>query len=747
MKYADRTDEYNTISKMIESGTRAIFVETNEAVGITSFLNAKFENYRMIYVDCNDAVPVLFAIINQLSSEERTKLQKTLNKKYGHREKRWLASIFSIIPYIGNFISDGVSSLIEGKKTFSIGDIDTEKALQSVIPEFIENNSGKSPICIAFDNAQAINAKEADEIMYLAENTTAIFIFVITSQKNEIYKIRSNFLSKKITCDDIYFPSPSIELVMELSQYQGKELSCEEARNIISFCSGNIYKIRECVETGNFDNDFNYSVIESGIISVCDIYHTVIKKKRLFEILCSYRELILDYTSFQNSIDKLSAYGIIDDSEANIKMIGANHPIAIEVRNNNIDHLIYQKIVYEYLSKNNPSNLHELELLYCLSLEYESQRSCEWLETLILNIMENQLSIDRNLLERLSLYDVSLLRIIAYTYVREYSKALKDLDEFKKDHLLSSDIQRLYAVLLNRCRKHKKAEKLLTHCLAEVDNNIIAAFLISNYVHQEKIKEAEDFIKDYVKHAPSENIGYVYRNGAAIKFGDLNYFEMALEAFNNAEDDYGYNTTLCNYAIRRALTIDDYQCEKDLLRVKDYLECFNHSDLHIIYNNLGLYYILHKREKEAAKYLKIAELKSGTSMPSIFSRINQAALMLKQGFVKESKEYFDSITISVPDAQIERVKQKYYINKLLIYYANAQKLEKHIENASLHLDRYDPNYTKRILEFYRQRINMKEDYRSSDFDKLFCPCYLEYWYVNPLKLVDGNLNKVLTIHT
>ena len=515
MKYADRTDEYNTILKIIESGTRAIFIETNEAVGITSFLNAKFDNYRMIYVDCNDAVPVLFAIINQLSSGERTKLQKTLNKKYGHREKRWLASVFSIIPYIGNFISDGVSSLVEGKKTFSIGDIDIEKALQSVIPEFIENNSRKSPICIAFDNAQAINAKEADEIMYLAENTTAIFIFVITSQNNEIYKIRSNFLSKKITCGNIYFPSPSIELVMELSQYQGKELSCEEARNIISFCSGNIYKIRECVETGNFDNRYNYSVIESGIISVCDIYHTVIEKKRLFEILCSYRELILDFTSFQNSIDKLSAYGIIEDSGVNIKMIGVNHPIATEVRNNNIEHIIYQKIVYEYLSKNNPFNLHELELLYILSLDYESQRSCEWLETLILSIMENQLSIDRNLLERLSLYDVSLLRIIAYTYVREYSRALKDLDEFKKNHLLSSDIQRLYAVLLNRCRKHKKAEKLLTQCLAEVDNNIIAAFLISNYVHQEKIVEQ------------SKCGGYMERKSVHLKRGGLTEVSLA----------------------------------------------------------------------------------------------------------------------------------------------------------------------------------------------------------------------------
>ncbi len=746
MKYADRTYEYDTILKMIESGIRSIFVETNEAVGITSFLKAKFENYRMIYVDCNDAIPILFAIINQLSSEERTKLQKTLNKKYGHREKRWLASIFSIIPYIGDFISDGVSSLLEGKKTFSIGDIDTEKALQSVIPEFIENISTKLPICIAFDNAQAINAKEADEILYLAENTTAIIIFAITSQKNEIYKIKSNFLNKKITCGDINFPSPSIELVMKLSQYQGKELSCEEARNIISFCSGNIYKIRECVETGSFDSGFIYNVIESGIISVCDIYHTVIEKNRLFEILCSYRELILNYMSFQNSIDKLSAYGIIEDSVVNIKIIGANHPIATEIRNNNIEHIIYQKIVYEYLSKNNPSNLHELKLLYLLSLDYESQRSREWLELLILNTMENQLSIDRDLLERLSLYDVSLLRIVAYTYVREYSRALKDLDEFKKNHLLSSDIQRLYAVLLNRCRKHKKAEKFLTHCLAGVDNNIIAAYLISNYVHQEKIVEAEEFIKDYVKHAPFENIGYVYRNGAAIKFSDLKYFEVALEAFKNAEDDYGYNTTLCNFAIRRALTIDDCQCEKDLLTAKDYLERFNHSDLHIIYNNLGLYYILHKREKEAEKYLKIAEMKSATSMPSIFSRINQAALMLKQGFVKESKEYFDSIIISAPDAQVERVKQKYYINKLLIYYANAQKLEKHIENASVHPDRYDPNYTKKILDFYRQRINKKEDYHSSDFDKLFCPCYLEYWYVNPLKLIDGNLNKLLTIH-
>ena len=747
MKYADRIDEYNTISKMIESGTRAIFVNANEAVGITSFLCAKFENYRMIYVDCNDAVPVLFSMINQFSSEDRKKLQKTLNKKYGHREKLWLTSIFSVIPYVGSFITDGASSLIEGRKAFSIGDIDAEKALESTIPEFLENSANKIPICIALDNAQAINSKEADEIMYLAENTTAIIIFAITSQENEIYKIRSNFMNKRITCGEVNFPGPSEKLVMELSQCQGKALSYEEAKDIIALCNGNIYKIRECIETGRYDNKFIYSVIESGIISVCNIFHTSIEKKRLFEILCSYPELIIDSTSLQKSISKLVAFGIIEDAEDRISLIGANHPIATEVCNNCIENLIYKKIVYEFLSKKIPANLHEIELLYFLSLEYDNQRSREWLEKLILNLMESQLSIDRNLLDKLSSYDVSVLRIIAYTYVREYSRALEDLDEYKKGHLISSDVQRLYAVLLNRCRKHKKAEKCLTQCLAEGDNNIVASFMISNYIHQERLLDAEHFIRDYIMHAPTDNIGYVYRNSAAVSFRNFDYFEMALRAFKNAEDDYGYYTTLCNYAIRRSFIVNDSQCEADLLKAKEYLECFNQSDLHIIYNNLGIYYMLHGKEDEAEKYLKVAAMKSGTSMPAIFTKINQAALMLKQGFVKESKEYFDSITISMPDAQVERIWQKYYINKLLIYYANAQKLEKHIKIALVHPDRYDATYTKRIIEIYQQRINKNEAYQSSDFEELFCPCYLEYWYVNPLKLIDGGIDKVLTIHT
>lgn len=746
LKYADRTNEYNSISKMIESGTKVIFVEANEAVGITSFLKAKFENYRMIYVDCNDATPVLFAMVNQFSSEERKKLQKTLDKKYGHREKLWLTSIFSVIPYVGTFVSDGVSSLVKGKKAFSIGDIDAEKALESTIPEFIKSISEKKPICIAFDNAQAINAKEADEIMYLVGNTAAVFIFVNTCQNNDIYKIRSNILNKRITCKDVIFPRPSVKLVIELSQIQGKELSFKEAKDIITLCSGNIYKIRDYVETGIIEYNYTYNVIESGIISVCDIYRTTIEKKRLFDILCSYRELIIDFSSFQKSIDELVDCGIIEDTVNSITLVGANHPIVMEIRNNGIEHLIYKKIVYEYLSKTVSANLHEIELLYFLSLDYEKQRTREWLEALILNKMKSQLSIERNLLEQLSLYDVSIIRIMAYTYVRDYSRALKDLEVFKKSHILSSDIQKLYAILLNRCRKHKRAEKYLKQCLSEGDNNILASFMISNYVHQEKLIDAEQFVNDYIKHAPSENIGYVYRNSAAINYSNFDKFEMALRAFENAEDDYGYYTTLCNYAIRRALTFDDSQCESDLLKAKEYLERFNHSDLHVIYNNLGLFYMLHGREKEAGKYLEAAEMESGTSMPAIFSRINQAVLMLKKGLVKESKVYFDTITISMSDAQVERIRQKYYLNKLLIYYANDQKLERHIERALSHPDRYDANYTKRIIAFYQQRINKNEPYQDCYFNELFCPCYLEYWYVNPLKLIDGNIDKMLTIH-
>ena len=51
------------------------------------------------------------------------------------------------------------------------------------------------------------------------------------------------------------------------------------------------------------------------------------------------------------------------------------------------------------------------------------------------------------------------LQIIAYTYLRLYTDAYELLKKIKKKEKLDRDYKKLYAVILNRCRLHKKAEK------------------------------------------------------------------------------------------------------------------------------------------------------------------------------------------------------------------------------------------------------------------------------------------------
>lgn len=90
------------------------------------------------------------------------------------------------------------------------------------------------------------------------------------------------------------------------------------------------------------------------------------------------------------------------------------------------------------------------------------------------------------------------------------------MKELKKQEKLKLEWEELFAVLLNRCRKHKKAEKILT-CLAEDPNNyVLKAFLISNYIHTEQLDKARKLYKieknNLKDTSADKNAGYFFRN-------------------------------------------------------------------------------------------------------------------------------------------------------------------------------------------------------------------------------------------
>ena len=138
-------------------------------------------------------------------------------------------------------------------------------------------------------------------------------------------------------------------------------------------------------------------------------------------------------------------------------------------------------------------------------------------------------------------------------------------------------------------------------------------------------------------------------------------FQLALSDFRRDGDDFGYYTTLCNQGhalskegkLDRALTV--------LNEAKEGLERLSKVNLHIIYNNLGLCYLLLNKYREAHRYLLLANQMSKNPMPRIFSSINIACTEALMGKKKEALSRLVSIEKEVADHTLDRVRQKYYI--------------------------------------------------------------------------------------
>lgn len=116
--------------------------------------------------------------------------------------------------------------------------------------------------------------------------------------------------------------------------------------------------------------------------------------------------------------------------------------------------------------------------------------------------------------------------------------------------------------------------------------NLLSAFLISTYVHMERLKDAQKIYEEKVDMFPSNPMhGYLVRNAISAFIGyreDL--YKLALQDFLRDHDDFGYYSTMCNqgYALCRS---GNYRDALSLLeKALNGLECFPRSNLHIVYN-------------------------------------------------------------------------------------------------------------------------------------------------------------------
>lgn len=677
-------------------------------------------------------------LFRELNKEDLKVLQKLIDKRYGEYQTNILSSLIEgIIPYFGNTLG----TLIEGRKRRSLYDMNYTFFFP-LLPNMFKALCKNQKIGIFIDGAQYISKQDYTCIERLSDINNLYFVFGITNKDRDISNLKCELRCSEIKSAQMSFSVPTEKLVQKLAEFSDKSITLEDAKDILEKCSYDIYEIKCYLQKGLILPKMNQ--ISNAVIYICAIIPNNIKISKVKDILLTDTNLINVNENFESSLNSLIDNDILEIKNSTFKLVGRENIIVKNLMENSLNRLYYKNVIYNYYKNSSPYSLEELDLIYSLAveLEHNDEQSTKWLYQIIYSRLHIGLTIERNLISDLLDTENVKLLIIVYTYNRNYESALKYIKELMKSEKLSFNFQKLYAVLLNRCRRHKKAKKKLLKCLKkEPDNFIIMSYLASNYVHQEKLSKAQKLYEKVDSYKKTLEKGYFYRNIAAAFWDKKAPFEKALKIFTELNDPFGYYTTLCNYLMRKILWNQcDEDVEKQFFSIEKNLKQYGSTNLHILYNNWGIYYLLTKDDKNARKHFSVALSISKNSMPSIFIQINQACLELQCGEKEKAKAIIDSLESVVKEHSVNRVKQKYYLNKALIYYANGIKIDDILEQCAYYPERYNSNYTKELIQWYQHNQKNGILYEEEYWSKAYLPCYLEYWYVNPLKLFSTSIS-------
>jgi len=759
-QYANRFLEHHLCLKALSEDTSIILIEAYQACGITSFLknclmcDPFFKNKTPIY--CNAASYGSLAeaiLVNLVRSPYKDELQNYVNKNLGSKDISLFSAFVKGIPYVGELISWAGT-----KKTAApIYTGDYASIIEEIIIPFLRDIKYKNKTVVIIDAAQNLDEESYELIRSLTSSNIVKCLLAFTEQSPFAMKLLNHIKKYSLRYTPISFDRPFDSLVIEIGSLYGQKLSVEDADEIVRQTKQNIHEIiNRILERVHGQKDEPFSSSEKAVISILKIIKTPIKIEEVLSIASKcglYAPNISE--QINKTVRSLKQRRIILQDYDSICLAVYHHPIINNELSSHADQLFYTNVVYDYLkSQGNEKNV---ELQYYLSKELcysDSDIAKAFMHELIISGKPIASGVFHDArLNKKNRYDC-MLAGIALCRSRRYEDALEWIESIPKTDV-DIDVLSFMAMLYNRTRELGKAKKLLKKCIKMHESpsmkNLLTAYLVTNYIHSEDLKSARKTYVDAIDtNINSSQQGYLIRNAAsAYTENRIEIYNKALNCFKDNSDDFGYYSTLCNKGY--AYFLDGCYPEALLLLQESAsgLEVFSCVHLHIVYNNLGICYMLSNQFEEARKYLNLSKSFSNNSMPRIFSIVNLACLEAITGNMDIAIDYVLSIENEVENHPLDRVRQKYYINRLLIEYLRENRdIKSLITRATCYPDRYLSSEHKRHIELYSSYADSQETSYVNNWKDLFSPCGLVYWYIDPLKLLsEVALDNPISIHT
>ncbi|MGX7203036.1 hypothetical protein BCR22_11245 [Enterococcus plantarum] len=759
-EYANRDTEREKLKKSIDSDTTKVsIVEAVRACGVSSFIKnfiyreqkKKMNSllmYRLLDRDCE--LPLV--ILKELSydQENYTDFKRYVDKAFGEKETSLVSALLDLSP-VGGSVLKHVGSKKSAKHIYTECD---ESLLEScLIHYFTDRLSVKKfeKIVLFLDHMQNINERYFPFLISLTRIKFFHLVFIQNEENDNCLKFKNCIHDCRIKHKIIEFTEPQIKLIQELAElYTKKQLSELKARKVLESNKKNIHKIVQEIrkETETIEE---YNSIQMELLKVLYYSGGSLSNRFLQEIIIRLpllKDIMKIYGSqdLNKELKKLQAAEVVsikgeDFYSQEVQLsVSLNHIFTdLDLRAS----YLYEDTILEYFDGMNISFIPKEELLiyYRIGKKLDSDQVENIARKLLDIMLITGETLDKELIQDANLSpdkeEDCLISCIIYCKERKYSIALEFLE--KIENYKDENYRNLRGVLLNRCRRLDEAVVALEEAINQTKSNdrkcLLLSYLISSHIHLNQLETAKRIFEDcssLVK--KSVNFGYLLRNSVMLFDDPIQIYNQALESFEKHKDNFGYATTLCNKGKEYCQIGKTKKAQEYLEKAEKLLQIYGNHHSYAVFNDLGICYAYNKKDDFAIDYFKLAKKQSKDSMPEIFSDINQACItLLTDRELALTK--IRALEKKVEEHEIDRVRQRYYINRLFIEKCcQTNEIKKCIDNCQKFLDRKHPEQTQQLIKLLCHE-KFKESISFEQWKKFYQPCYLVYWYVDPLKLV------------
>ena len=759
-KFIDRESDVDFAQKFLskKGDFQSIVYEARPASGFSTFLdyicrNSKHGDVR-IYASKNEGDIYISLIQSILQSQQgKDQLMKAVVSA-GVRDG--LEILCRMIPYIG----PGITA---SRQKMERAGLENRNLPREVVLAYLKSYASSNNLILAIDNIQSVT-EDIKELIYLVKEyglgRVRLLLGHVSRKDSEetAEKFSDRAYDLGLDIIDKEFINPSEEFIFKYIKAISPHLELSPSE-ISEKCGGDIYRIKRMVSSKGAEINTALTGLEKFSLVLLDAVSQPLRVSDLTTILLDTDQVHVNCESeISDMIERLLRINYIKKDNASHGDIFLSLRANSEAKraSSSADRLVVADIAYSYFRRfyRNSTRHSKIELsglLYRLSQMVSPDSVGCWSRELInsslgagtLGIARAQISNSLSIGSPKSKAD--LITDVTFNFLtKQYDHALellsnKDYHKWLDDNYLSV----LKAVCLNRCRKHLASEKhiknLLEHGVNSNESCILHSFSINGLVHDNKLAEAKKvFEENLIKFKSVRSYPTFLRTASSIyppKIA-IPYLEEAKDISLKHGDVFGVAAISANIGVNK-MEIGQHEAALTLLReAYDDLLVFGPHHLHIVQNNLGICNIVLGNFQKAKTLLKKSSRVSSV-MPSLYSRINNAMCISIFGSPKNGLALMADMKSEINKCSVDRVRQRYYTNlALLSWYCNEDNYEfnEKLKMAWKNKDRKHPEKTINTLSFISQNSSMiiSNKKRENVFKKHWQPCYLEYWYFDPL---------------